>query len=92
MMKILARQFFTLLFIFLVPSCAINPVTGEQDFVLISEDEELEIGREQHQAVMGHYRAYEDEDLQNYITRLGEQIADISHRKEIIFHFKVFYV
>jgi predicted Zn-dependent protease len=89
-MNTVVRQFFTFLFlIFLVHGCAINPVTGEQDFVLISEDEELEIGREQHKSVMGHYKAYQHEELQNYVTQLGEELADISHRKEIIFHFTV---
>ena len=32
--------------------CATNPVTGKKDLVLMSEDQELEIGREHHKKVM----------------------------------------
>ena len=37
----------TLLLIFVsITGCAVNPVTGTQDFVLISENEEIAMGRE----------------------------------------------
>ena len=29
-------------------SCATNPVTGEKDLILLSEDEETELGRNSH--------------------------------------------
>ena len=36
-------------------SCAVNPVTGEQDLAFMSEDEETELGRNLHKQLMGSY-------------------------------------
>ena len=38
-----------LVFLFLILSlsgCAVNPVTGKQDFVVLSEEQEIQMGRE----------------------------------------------
>ena len=70
-------------------SCATNPVTGSRDLVLLSEDEETELGRNSHTQVMKSYRAYQDPQLLQYVTELGEKLAIISHRKELIYHFTV---
>ena len=70
-------------------SCAINPVTGEKDLVLLSEDEETELGRNSHKQVMKTYRAYRNPELLKYVTELGEKLASVSHRDELIYHFTV---
>lgn len=72
-----------------LPSCATNPVTGEQDLVLLSEDEETELGRNSHKEIMKSYNAYQNPDLLNYVTELGEKLAAVSHRNELIYHFTV---
>ena len=38
-----------------LPSCATNPVTGENDLILLNEDEEAELGRSSHKQVMKAY-------------------------------------
>ena len=38
---------------------------------------------------MKSYRAYQDPQLLQYVTELGEKLAIISHRKELIYHFTV---
>ncbi|MEC7885413.1 MAG: M48 family metalloprotease [Pseudomonadota bacterium] len=67
--------------------CATNPVTGDQDLVFMSEDEEAEIGRASHKQLMQSYKQYNNPDLSSYITIIGEKLANISHRKELIYHF-----
>ena len=70
-------------------SCATNPVTGERDLVLLNEDEESELGRTSHKQVMKSYSAYSNPELLKYVTELGEKLAAISHRDELIYHFTV---
>lgn len=70
-------------------SCATNPVTGEKDLILLSEDEETELGRNSHKQVMKSYTPYMNEELLRYVTELGEKLAAISHRNELIYHFTI---
>ena len=72
-----------------LPSCATNPVTGENDLILLNEDEEAELGRSSHKQVMKAYNSYNNPELLNYVTELGEKLAEISHRNELIYHFTV---
>jgi len=76
--------------VFLVPGCATNPVSGQSELVLMSEDEELEIGQRLSKVLPGQYGGpYENRELAAYITGLGETIAGKSHRPELIYHFTV---
>lgn len=68
-------------------SCAVNPATGEQDFVLMSETEELAIGRTYSKQVMTQYRRYDNQSLQRYIQSVGDRLAISSHRKNIVYRF-----
>ena len=72
-----------------LPSCATNPVTGENDLILLSEDEEAELGRSSHKQVMQSYSKYYNPELLKYVTNLGEKLAEVSHRKELIYHFTI---
>ncbi len=67
--------------------CAENPVTGESDFVLMGEDQELSIGRQAHGEVLEQYASYENPALQNYVQRVGESLAVRSHRRDLVYRF-----
>jgi predicted Zn-dependent protease len=69
--------------------CATNPVTGKQDFVLMSEDKEIQLGQQAHQEILKQYTVYDDPDLQRYVSRIGDQLAQHSHRSDLDFHFTV---
>jgi len=43
--------------------CATNPVTGKQDFVLMSEGGEVSLGRKYHQQITLEMPVYEDAAL-----------------------------
>ena len=73
----------------MLSSCATNPVTGESDLMLLSEDEETELGRSSHIEVMKSYNPYINPKLLKYVTSLGEKLASVSHRKELIYHFTI---
>ncbi|NNF59934.1 MAG: M48 family metalloprotease [Gammaproteobacteria bacterium] len=68
-------------------ACGTNPVTGEKDIMVISEEKEVEIGRQYHQMIMQQYRVYEDRDLQSYVQAIGERLAANSHRPDLSYRF-----
>lgn len=72
----------------LLTSCASNP-TGGTDFVLMSEEKELQIGAEMHPQIIRQYGVYRDQNLQGYVNRIGQKLAAVSHRPELTYHFTV---
>jgi predicted Zn-dependent protease len=73
----------------LVTGCSVNPVTGKQDFVLISETQEIQMGREYNSQVLKQFPVYQDEELQDYVQEIGESLAEKSHRPNLIYRFTV---
>lgn len=72
----------------LLSACATNPVSGNPELVMMSEDEEIKIGRAYHPKLVEQYGGeYESEELQNYISLIGERLAAGSHRKNLVYHF-----
>ena len=68
--------------------CAVNPITGEEQFMMISEDEDVEIGKAYAPEVEEHLSGkIDDEALQDYIDSVGQRIARISHRPDWEYHF-----
>ena len=70
-------------------ACATNPVTGESDFALVSENEEIEQGQSFHQQIIASYGLYEDPALQHYVDSIGQELAAKSHRAHLKFTFTV---
>jgi len=78
------------LFIYLlISSCAVNPVTGKQDLVLLSEKDEIALGRKTHQEVLKQYSVYDNHALQKYVQNVGTKLASKSHRSNLIYRFIV---
>lgn len=78
-----------LLIIFFLPSCAVNPVTGKKQFMLMSEEQEIAMGANYDPSVIATFGLYEDEDLQRFITEKGTEMAKISHRPNLDYHFRI---
>jgi len=69
--------------------CAQNPVSGNQDFVLLGVDSEIAIGRTNHPKIIEQYGRYNDESVQAYVQSVGEKLASVSHRPELVYRFTV---
>ncbi len=67
--------------------CATNPVTGKSDFVLMSEEREIALGVQSNEQILKQYNVYEHPQLQSYVNRLGQKLANQSHRSHLDFHF-----
>jgi predicted Zn-dependent protease len=76
-------------FCLLVAGCAVNPVTGEKQFMLISESQDIQIGQKYAPEItrqMGGVIA--NQTLQNYINNVGQTVARTGHRPEVEYHFQ----
>ena len=68
-------------------SCATNPVTGDQDFVLVTEAQELKIGYQVDQQVKQRYALYDAHGMQAYVETIGQRLAKSSHRTDLSYRF-----
>ncbi|MBL7870962.1 MAG: M48 family metalloprotease [Cyclobacteriaceae bacterium] len=66
-----------------------NPVTGRKQFVLISEAQEIAMGKESDPHVVAYFGMYDNPSLQKFITEKGLQMAAISHRPKLAYEFKI---
>lgn len=73
----------------LLTHCAKNPVSGSKDFVLMSEQQEIQMGAQAHKDVMQEYGLVETPELQAYVSRVGKALAAKSHRPNLQWHFTV---
>lgn len=72
-----------------VAGCATNPATGEQQLSLISKAQEIQLGRQSAQQVQQTLGFVEDSGLQNYVARIGHQLAVSSERPDLPWEFHV---
>lgn len=73
----------------LATACATNPVTGKQQLALVSEQQEIQLGRETDQQVVQQLGLYPDEELQRYVDSVGQRLARDSERPELPWTFRV---
>ncbi len=74
---------------FLVQSCATNPVTGKRQVSLMSEEQELAMGKEADPQIVAQYGLYQNTELQNFISQKGREMVAVSHRPNIAYEFKI---
>ncbi len=72
-----------------VSNCATNPVTGKSQLVLMSEEQEIQMGKEADPQIIQQFGLYEGQGLQNYVNQIGQQLAKVSHRPNITYTFRV---
>jgi predicted Zn-dependent protease len=69
--------------------CARNPVTGENQLSLVSESQEIEMGKQAEQEVAQTIGYYDDAAAQQYVTQIGMKIAKASERPNLPWEFHV---
>ncbi len=75
--------------VLVLQGCAVNPVTGKQDFVMMSEGQELAMGSQASAQINQQMPMVDSAALQSYVQRVGEGLARNSHRSNLEYHFKV---
>ncbi len=74
----------------LLAGCAVNPVTGKSQFMLMGEDTEIKLDRQssplQISMDLGPVR---DQDLNAYVSEVGMSLARVSYRPGMPYSFRV---
>ena len=78
-----------LLIIYAFVSCAVNPVTGKRELMLLSEADEIKLGQQSDPEIIKMYGLYDNPALSQYITKLGTRMAKISHRPNLQYQFRL---
>src|SRR4051812_706473 len=70
-------------------SCARNPVTGKNELSLVSESQEIELGKESAAQVQQSIGFYDDPGVQAYVSEIGLRMAKASERPNLPWEFHV---
>jgi len=70
-------------------SCATSPVTGRTQFMLVSEEEEIQMDRQAAPFQFStDYGQIQDQSLNNYIQQVGKSLAARTHRTQMPYSFR----
>jgi predicted Zn-dependent protease len=72
-----------------VISCAVNPVTGKKQIMLMSEAQEIQLGLSYHPQVMASFGEYADPAMQAFVQARGTEMGKLSHRPTLKYTVKV---
>jgi predicted Zn-dependent protease len=75
--------------VLLAISCAVNPVTGKKQIMLMSESQEVALGVSYDPQVIATFGEYADPSLQAFVQARGTEMGKISHRPNLEYHVKV---
>ena len=63
-------------------SCARNPVTGKSEISLVSESQEIQMGQQYEQQIVKTMGVYDNQQVQDYVSKLGLALASKSERRK----------
>jgi predicted Zn-dependent protease len=70
-------------------SCAINPVTGKRELMLMSSADEIAMGQQADPQILQTYGKYEDANLARYVAALGKKLGVLSHQPNLAYSIQV---
>src|SRR5205823_13800609 len=70
-------------------ACAANPATGARQIMLVSESQEIAMGRDYDRQIVASIGLYPDSALQRYIQQFGMRLAATSERPNLPWTFRV---
>lgn len=70
-------------------ACATNPATGKKELMLVSESQEIAMGKEYDPSIVAEMGIYPDTGLQRYVTEMGRRLAAVSERPHLPWTFRL---
>lgn len=71
-------------------ACSTNPATGKKEFNIVSESQEIAIGRQSHEQILHEFGVYREKpELNRLVERIGHDIASRSERPNLPWTFTV---
>src|SRR4051812_35915025 len=83
------RRLAALILLVAAVACATNPATGRRQLMLLSEQDEIQLGRSSDQDVRKQMGVYNDPALQRYVDGVGQRLARAAHRPSLPWTFTV---
>ncbi len=80
---------FALSLLALLIYCAVNPVTGNRQLMLLSQSDEIALGQQTDKQVLQTYGINDDPALNAYVNGIGQRMAKLTHRPNLKYTFKV---
>ena len=80
---------YSLMLVLFATSCAVNPVTGKKELMLISEQEELALGKNTDLEIRKQYGVYDDPKLLAYVQAAGNHLVPHTHRPNLPYQFAI---
>ncbi len=86
------KRFFYIVSVFVcsnfLAGCSTNPATGQQQFTaLMSPQQEVQIGAQEHKKIVGQYGLYDDQNMQNYVSQVGKRVVKDTERPDVQYKF-----
>lgn len=75
--------------VLLAISCAVNPVTGKKQIMLMTEEQELALGRQYDPQVLATFGEYRNDALLSFMKAKTDEMGKISHRPNLTYHIKI---
>lgn len=89
-MNDIRRTLAAVVLVVLAAGCSTNPATGQRQFNIVSESQEIAIGRESHPQILQQYGVYDEKpELNRLVDRVGRQLAATSERPNLPWTFTV---
>ena len=63
--------------------------TGEEEVVFMSTEGEIDLGDSLSRSVEKQFGVVKDEAVQNRVNEIGQKVAGVCDRKDLVYHFKV---
>ena len=75
--------------LFFWAGCAVNPATGDRQLALLTEEQEIELGRESDPKIVASMGLFSDESSQTYVRNLGKTLAEGTERPHLPWTFRI---
>jgi predicted Zn-dependent protease len=73
----------------LISACAVNPVTGKRQIMLVSESQELAMGQQYDPQVIASFGDYKNDNILSFIQTKANEMGKLSHRPALEYHLRV---
>lgn len=87
--KLIKKAISIIIFFVFATSCAVNPVTGKKQFMLMSAAQEVQMGAEYDPQVVATFGEYKNDRMLKFIQEQADIMGKISHRPELKYHVKI---
>jgi predicted Zn-dependent protease len=88
-LTITEKAFFLFAIVLVILSCAVNPVTGKKQLMLMSEAQEAQMGAQYDPQVIATFGEYKNDKLLAFIQARADEIGKISQRSKMQFHVRL---